>query len=71
MGTTPSPRHQKSIAKTTPSEFNAALQSSKPNKTPDPVDTVLNIMDAASDAVKWVHSNWERSEQELNSHCDM
>ena len=40
------------------------------NKIPDPVETVLNIMDAASDAVKWVHSNWELSEQELNSHCE-
>ena len=40
------------------------------NKTPDPVDTVLNIMDTASDAANWVHDNWELSEQELNLHCE-
>jgi hypothetical protein len=36
----------------------------------DPVDTVLDIMSAASDVVKWVDENWELSNQELNSHCE-
>jgi hypothetical protein len=54
----------------TPPREGTPKRSPVTNKTPDPVDTVLNIMDAASDAVKWVHSNWEMSEQELNSHCE-
>ena len=40
------------------------------NKSHDPVDTVLDIMSAASDVVKWVNENWELSNQELNSHCE-
>ena len=39
-------------------------------KTRDPVDTVLSIMDAASDAVEWVGKHWDLSEQELNAHCE-
>ena len=40
------------------------------HKTRDPVDTVLSIMDAASDAVEWVGKHWDLSEQELNAHCE-
>ena len=36
----------------------------------DPVETVLSIMDAASDAVAWVKDHWELSSQELNAHCE-
>jgi hypothetical protein len=59
-----------SSTRETPPKGGASRRDLATNKTPDPVDTVLNIMDAASEAVKWVHSNWELSEQELNSHCE-
>ena len=59
-----------SSTRETPPKGGASGRDLVTNKTPDPVDTVLNIMDAASEAVKWVHSNWELSEQELNSHCE-
>ena len=37
---------------------------------PDPVDTVLQIMDAASNAVQFVNENHHLSSQELNEHCE-
>ena len=38
-------------------------------KPPDPVDTVMDIMDAASNVVEWVDKHWDLSDQELNAHC--